>query len=184
MLRLQTGAGELLPKPRTALLVIPDPKAAPLSSSSAVSTGDSSTETEAYYARVSLWRDAVRTHVAPGVECGLLDEAPEKVLARLETDFSAGGKGRLFEELKRHLSGDGVETPYAAIAARLNMTEGAVKVAVHRIRQRYRELLREEIAHTVANEIAAHQLFFEVQTETGIVFINPRQVVSVHDDGR
>jgi len=39
-------------------------------------------------------------------------------------------------------------------------------------------------AHTVANEIAAHQLFFEVQTETGIVFINPRQVVSVHDDGR
>ncbi len=38
-------------------------------------------------------------------------------------------------------------------------------------------------AHTMANEIAAHQLFFEVHTETGVVFINPRQVVSVHDDG-
>jgi hypothetical protein len=38
-------------------------------------------------------------------------------------------------------------------------------------------------AHTVANEIAAHQLFFEVHTETGVVYINPRQVVSVQDDG-
>jgi hypothetical protein len=36
-------------------------------------------------------------------------------------------------------------------------------------------------AHTVANEIAAHQLFFEVQTEAGIVFVNPRQVVSVRE---
>jgi hypothetical protein len=38
-------------------------------------------------------------------------------------------------------------------------------------------------AHTVANEIAAHQLFFEVETETGIVLINPRQVVTVYDSG-
>ena len=40
---------------------------------------------------------------------------------------------------------------YAELAARLNMTEGTVKVAVHRLRQRYRELLRDEIAHTVSS---------------------------------
>jgi hypothetical protein len=37
-------------------------------------------------------------------------------------------------------------------------------------------------AHSVANDIAAHQLFFEVHTETGVVYVNPRQVVSVRDD--
>ena len=91
----------------------------------------------------------------------------KQVLARLEADFAAGGKGRLFEELKRHLSGEGGETPYAVIAARLNMTEGAVKVAVHRIRQRYRELLREEIAHTVANEADIDQEIRELFAVVG-----------------
>ncbi len=55
----------------------------------------------------------------------------------------------MFAELQNSLTGDRLET-YAAIAEKLQMSEGAVKVAAHRMRRRYRELLREEIAHTVA----------------------------------
>jgi RNA polymerase sigma-70 factor (ECF subfamily) len=72
-----------------------------------------------------------------------------QVLARLRDEHEAAGKGPLFEGLKGHLAGEG-EGTYAEAAARLGLSEGAVKVAVHRLRQRYRELLREEIAHTVA----------------------------------
>jgi RNA polymerase sigma-70 factor (ECF subfamily) len=56
----------------------------------------------------------------------------------------------VFDALKPCLVGDRQAQPYAALAAQLGMTEGAVKVAVHRLRQRYRQLLREEIANTVA----------------------------------
>ena len=59
--------------------------------------------------------------------------------------------------------GDRASQPYAELAAKLGMEEGAVKVAVHRLRQRYRELLRAEIANTVASpsEVDAemHHLF-------------------------
>ena len=48
------------------------------------------------------------------------------------------------------MTGDTEEGDYAAVAARLNMSAGAVAVAVHRLRQRYGDLVREEIAHTVA----------------------------------
>jgi RNA polymerase sigma factor (sigma-70 family) len=73
----------------------------------------------------------------------------ENVLSRLAEEMTSAGKERLFAELKHHLWGDQSGEPYAAIAARLGMTEGALKVAAHRLRQRYRELLREEVAHTV-----------------------------------
>jgi RNA polymerase sigma-70 factor (ECF subfamily) len=73
----------------------------------------------------------------------------EQVLGRLRGEFSAIGKSALFDELKPTLTG--ASAPYAQIAARLNMTEGAVKVAAHRLRQRYRELVREEVAQTVGN---------------------------------
>jgi len=72
----------------------------------------------------------------------------EQVLGRLRGEYEASGKGRLFECLKGRLAGDG-GTPYAATAAELSTSEGAVKVAVHRLRKRYRELLREEIAQTL-----------------------------------
>ena len=72
-----------------------------------------------------------------------------QVLARLEAETTAEGKAALFDALKAHLTGDGA-TGYATTAARLGTTEGAVKTAAHRLRQRYRELLREEIAQTVA----------------------------------
>ena len=56
----------------------------------------------------------------------------------------------MFAALKDTLAG-GRSLAYAAIAAELGMSEGAVKVAAHRMRRRYRDLLREEIAQTVAN---------------------------------
>jgi RNA polymerase sigma-70 factor (ECF subfamily) len=71
----------------------------------------------------------------------------EQVLGRLREEYAAAGKGRVFERLKGHLTGDGV--PYAQVAADLSMSAGAVKVAAHRLRQRYRELLRDEIAQTL-----------------------------------
>jgi RNA polymerase sigma-70 factor (ECF subfamily) len=74
----------------------------------------------------------------------------EKALARLGEELAAAGKERVFVELKGHLWGDQGHDSYAVIATRLEMTEGALKVAIHRLRQRYRELLREEVAHTVA----------------------------------
>jgi RNA polymerase sigma-70 factor (ECF subfamily) len=74
----------------------------------------------------------------------------ETALARLGQELAASGKGRLFAELKPFLSGNRGGSSYAETAARLGMTEGALKVAIHRFRARYRALLREEVAHTVA----------------------------------
>jgi RNA polymerase sigma factor (sigma-70 family) len=79
----------------------------------------------------------------------------DRVLARLEAEQVSAGKQERFEQLSMFLSGDPQDVTYAAVAARLGMTEGAVKVAVLRLRQRYRELFRAEIANTVAgaNEV-------------------------------
>ena len=74
----------------------------------------------------------------------------EKVLARLRAEQEAAGKRDAFEALKDVLAG-GRSTPYAVLAAKLEMSEGAIKVAVHRLRTRYRELLEEEIANTVSS---------------------------------
>jgi RNA polymerase sigma factor (sigma-70 family) len=75
----------------------------------------------------------------------------ELVLRRLREEFTRDGKEKLFEQLKPTLTETSRSVRYAEIAARLDMSEGAVKVAVHRLRQRYRELLRAEIADTVAS---------------------------------
>jgi len=77
----------------------------------------------------------------------LLDE----VLARLRDEFVAAGKLRLFDRIKEYLTGDSGLASYAVVAAELEMSEGAVKVAVHRVRRRYRELLRDQIAQTIAD---------------------------------
>lgn len=74
----------------------------------------------------------------------------EQVLATLRQEFNDADKVRLFEELSGFIWGDKSTASYAAIAEHLNLTEGTVKVAVHRLRQRFRELLRAEVAHTVA----------------------------------
>jgi RNA polymerase sigma factor (sigma-70 family) len=72
-----------------------------------------------------------------------------RALEKLRAGSRTAGKGELFEALKGSLTGE--EPPRRETAARLGMTEGAVKVAVHRLRQRYRELLRAEIAQTVSD---------------------------------
>lgn len=75
----------------------------------------------------------------------------EGVLGTLAREQAAAGKGDLFEGLKGFLGGDKNRVPYREIADRLAVTEGAVKVAVHRLRRRYRELLRSAIANTVSS---------------------------------
>jgi len=73
----------------------------------------------------------------------------QRVIERLREEYAAAGKIAAFEQLKTALTGERRSVPYADIAAALHTTEGAIKVAVHRLRQRYRELLRAEIAETV-----------------------------------
>jgi RNA polymerase sigma factor (sigma-70 family) len=75
----------------------------------------------------------------------------EQVLRRLREEYTHDGKEKQFEQLKPTLTEASCSVPYAEIALRLGTSEGAVKVAVHRLRQRYRELLRAEIADTVAS---------------------------------
>ncbi len=73
-----------------------------------------------------------------------------QIMQRLESEFDGDGKAEQFEELKGFIIGDHAGTTYADVAERLNMTVAAAKMAGSRMRQRYRELLREEIAQTVA----------------------------------
>ncbi len=75
----------------------------------------------------------------------------EQVLASLRDEYCSDGKADLFEQLKTTLTGESGSVTYAAIAERLGMTEGAIKVAAHRLRHRYRELIRTEIGQTVAS---------------------------------
>jgi DNA-directed RNA polymerase specialized sigma24 family protein len=74
----------------------------------------------------------------------------EQVLARLRAEYEAAGKLPLFDRLKELLAGESGQPSQATIAAEMRMTENAVKQAFHRMRHRYRQLLHEEIAHTVA----------------------------------
>jgi RNA polymerase sigma factor (sigma-70 family) len=74
----------------------------------------------------------------------------EQVLGRLESEYEAARNSALFDQLKEFLVGERGRPTQAEIATELGMTENAVKQAFHRLRQRYRVLLREEIAHTVA----------------------------------
>ena len=75
----------------------------------------------------------------------------ESVLNQLRDEYAQDGKAALFDTLKPCLIGSRETQPYAALATGLGMTEGAVKVAVCRLRERYRGRLKEEIGHTVAS---------------------------------
>ncbi len=75
----------------------------------------------------------------------------EKVIEGLRTESVAEGNQRLFEELRPVLMLGKGAIPYAQAAGRLNLSEGAVRVAVHRLRRRYRERLRDEIGQTLSN---------------------------------
>jgi RNA polymerase sigma-70 factor (ECF subfamily) len=72
-----------------------------------------------------------------------------RVLERLREEYRSAGQSATFELLSPVLTDGPRAVPYATLAARLSTTEGAVRVAVHRLRRRYGERLREEIAATV-----------------------------------
>jgi RNA polymerase sigma factor (sigma-70 family) len=74
----------------------------------------------------------------------------DQALTRLESEYRVANNAALFDLLKEFLVGERARPSQAEIAAELGMTENAVKQAFHRLRQRYRVLLREGIAHTVA----------------------------------
>jgi len=75
----------------------------------------------------------------------------ERVIARLRDESAADGRSKLFEQLKPFLMVGKSAIPYAQAAVGLKLTEGAIRVAVHRLRRRYRQLLREEIGQTLSD---------------------------------
>ena len=74
-----------------------------------------------------------------------------KALERLEEESGRAGTHRQFRELKPYLTSTEVQVPYKQVAKKLKMSEGAVKVAVHRLRRRFGESLRAELSETVAD---------------------------------
>jgi RNA polymerase sigma-70 factor (ECF subfamily) len=74
-----------------------------------------------------------------------------KVIERLQSECAADGKAKLFEQLKLFLTTGRGDTAQSEVAKALGMEEGAVRVAIHRLRKRYRELLRDEIANTLSD---------------------------------
>jgi RNA polymerase sigma factor (sigma-70 family) len=73
----------------------------------------------------------------------------ERVLHQLRREYLAADKGALFDRLVEHLWGEATDEPYHTLGPELALSEGALKQCVHRLRQRCRELLRLEVAHTV-----------------------------------
>jgi RNA polymerase sigma factor (sigma-70 family) len=87
----------------------------------------------------------------------------EAVYSRLEREYKEAGKGELFDELKFCLTGTRDSVPYAELSRRLSKPENTVKTLVHRLRQHYRELLRDEVAKVVSNPA-------EIEEELGYLF--------------
>ena len=77
----------------------------------------------------------------------------EQAVGRLEVEMAAAGKAGLFNSLMPTLTGGRSEVSYEVVAAERGMTAGAVKMAASRLRRRYGEILREEIARTVADPL-------------------------------
>jgi RNA polymerase sigma-70 factor (ECF subfamily) len=75
----------------------------------------------------------------------------QNALASLAKECESAGKGAFFREVRGFLSDEPADGDYATIAGRLGLGEGALRVAVHRLRRRYGELLRAEVAQTVVN---------------------------------
>ena len=74
----------------------------------------------------------------------------EQTMTALREEFTSAGKQREFESLKTFLTAERGEIPYSEIAAKLGINESAARVSVHRLRKRFREVFRQQIAHTVA----------------------------------
>ncbi|HSY18417.1 MAG TPA: sigma-70 family RNA polymerase sigma factor [Candidatus Acidoferrales bacterium] len=74
-----------------------------------------------------------------------------RVIERLQAESETEGKGKVFAQLKSFLMAGQGESAQAEVAKALGMEEGAVRVAIHRLRKRYRQLLRDEIANTLSD---------------------------------
>lgn len=81
----------------------------------------------------------------------------ERVIDRLREENAAEGRAGQFEHLKSFLMVGSNDIPYAEVATALAMSEGNVRVAVHRLRKRYRELLKQEIVQTLADPAQAEE---------------------------
>jgi RNA polymerase sigma factor (sigma-70 family) len=109
------------------------------------------------------------------------DQSPEKIfernwflalfdeaLARLRAEQVAAGKNTTFEALKQFVIEDAEAGDYHAVAGNVNMTPNAVAVAVHRLRERYKKLVHEEVMRTVADpaeiEDELHRFFAVLET--------------------
>ena len=80
-----------------------------------------------------------------------------RVLERLAEEYRRAGKGDVFDILKSTLAADALAATSREFAARLDMSDGAVRVAMHRLRQRYRDLLVAEIAQTVGDDVPVEE---------------------------
>ena len=76
----------------------------------------------------------------------------DRTMDRVRAEATTARKQKVFDRLKVYLTADKSSVPYGEMAGELNMSEGAIRVAAHRLRRRYRELLRDEIAQTVTTE--------------------------------
>src|SRR5262245_13433465 len=74
----------------------------------------------------------------------------DRVFRQLEKEFEVSGRATIFAQLKTFITESENRIPHRQIAADLGMTEGAVKVAVHRLRRRYRDLMRAEVGRPIA----------------------------------
>jgi RNA polymerase sigma factor (sigma-70 family) len=98
------------------------------------------------------WSQEPATNLSPEKEYEKLWAVTvlQQALIHLRNESYEAGRDKPFEELKMFLEGEARPGDYAAVAAKLGMTPNSVAVTVHRLRQRYRELVRAEIANTVS----------------------------------
>ena len=75
----------------------------------------------------------------------------------MRREYDKSGKVSLFDRIKGTLTGQAERVPYRELGTALGLTEGAVKIAAHRLRQRYREVLIEEITQTLAEGESAEE---------------------------
>jgi RNA polymerase sigma factor (sigma-70 family) len=76
----------------------------------------------------------------------------ESAVQRLQGEYESAGKGALFAALKFGIAGEQSDVSYTELSSQLGLSEPTLRVTIHRLRQRYRQLLRDEIARTVASE--------------------------------
>jgi len=103
----------------------------------------------------SFSEDGIDEPATPGLDPGRFDREwaftlLERALTTVESDLRSAGKSAHFERLKPALVGDALPSP-ADLARELELTEGALKVAIHRLRRRFREAVRAEISQTLAD---------------------------------